>query len=155
MGHRREPPTPTHGQAWRAGETGRLSRAVLAAAMASLSRSRASTNCLVLILTAVNDRTKSRDLGLCLPPHRGNYIGPSWCSIEVHSASLRQVCPKPLIASEPATPGGPGAEPPLDPLIEVLLRLVAERSPPHPPGAEHTRRFSMLDRSARRLKDSR
>src|SRR6478672_9457462 len=32
------------------------------------------------------------------PPHRGNYIGPPWCSIEVHSATLRQVCPKPLIA---------------------------------------------------------
>jgi hypothetical protein len=55
------------------------------------------------------------------PPDRGNYIGPPWCSIEVHSATLRQVCPKPLIAREPATPGG--AEPPLDPLIEVLKEM--------------------------------
>jgi hypothetical protein len=31
------------------------------------------------------------------PPHRGNYIGPPWCSIEVDSAALRQACPKPLI----------------------------------------------------------
>jgi hypothetical protein len=45
------------------------------------------------------------------------------CSIEVHSATLRQVCPKPLIAREPATPGGTGAEPPLDPLIEVLKEM--------------------------------
>jgi hypothetical protein len=55
------------------------------------------------------------------PPHRGNYIGSPWCSIEVHSATVRQVCPKPLIAREPATPGG--AEPPLDPLIEVLKEM--------------------------------
>ena len=61
------------------------------------------------------------------PPHRGNYIGPPWCSIEVHSATLRQVCPKPLIAREPATAGGAGAEPPLDPLIEVLREMY----PPH------------------------
>jgi hypothetical protein len=57
------------------------------------------------------------------PPHRGNYIGPPWCSIEVDSAALRQACPKPLIAREPATPGGAGAEPPLDPLIEVLKEI--------------------------------
>ena len=57
------------------------------------------------------------------PPHRGNYIGPPWCSIEVHSATLRQVCPKPLIAHEPAMPGGAGPEPPLDPLIEVLKEM--------------------------------
>jgi hypothetical protein len=57
------------------------------------------------------------------PPHRGNYIGPPWCSIEVDSAALRQACPKPLIAREPATPGGAGAEPPLDSLIEVLKEM--------------------------------
>jgi hypothetical protein len=62
------------------------------------------------------------------PPHRGNYIGPPWCSIEVDSAALRQACPKPLIiAREPTTPGGAGAEPPLDPLIEVLKEMY----PPH------------------------
>jgi hypothetical protein len=61
------------------------------------------------------------------PPHRGNYVGPPWCSIEVDSPALRQAYPKPLIAPEPATPGGAGAEPPLDPLIEVLKEMY----PPH------------------------
>jgi hypothetical protein len=42
-------------------------------------------------------------------------------------AALRQACPKPLIASEPATPGNAGAEPPLDTLIEVLKEMY----PPH------------------------
>src|SRR5437763_13891982 len=35
------------------------------------------------------------------PPHRGNYIGPPWHSIEVDSAGTRQAFSKPLIAREP------------------------------------------------------
>jgi hypothetical protein len=47
------------------------------------------------------------------PPHRGNYIGPPWHSIEVDSAGTRQAFSKPLIAREPAAPEeAPPAGPP-------------------------------------------
>lgn len=66
------------------------------------------------------------------PPHRGDYIGPPWRSIEIDSAALRQARPKPLIACDPAAPAEPPPEPAIAETGEILA-TVGQAPKPAPP----------------------